>query len=176
MRALLSLKLGRVDALTVAVAAIVMEAVLTWVMAQVALQTVTAVLPPDHGLRQSIEALASSSPVFWVLAGAGDFGLRLLALTWLGQAFGGRASFDDCLLGLAWYDLLYAAFLAALTVLLTLFPLLAGPAAILGGLWALWVMVNFVAELHRFEDLGKVALGVLLGYVLLRIAMTFLPF
>ncbi len=118
---------------------------------------------------------ASLGPVMLAAVGALMFVVRAGALYWVGRMFGGRGSWPDCLLTVAWYDVLWSIFLLAVVIGFVLVPPLAMLLFVAGGLWLLWVMVSFVAEVHGFRNRMAVAAGVLAAYVVLQLVTGMLP-
>ena len=80
----------------------------------------------------------------------------------VGRWFGGRAEFSDTLLLMIWLQLVLVAFQALQTVALIVAPAFAGLIAIAAMVLMVWALVNFIAELHGFESLGKVFLAMIL--------------
>lgn len=95
--------------------------------------------------------------------------MALALIMGIGRAMGGQGQFVDALVLLAWLEAVLLLLQAAQIVFLLIFPLV----AILLGLFSfvvfLWVLANFIAELHRFASAPKV-----LGMILLTFfAMSF---
>lgn len=170
-----SLGLDRQTALTLAAFAVIAESVVTYLMAQMVVPMVHSATGPENDLRQMVETMAGVTPMTWAVLGAVTFAARLGALFWVGRSFGGQASATDCILAIGWFDVLWVGFSVVATVLLALVPLLAGLIFAAGGIWSIYVMIAFVAEIHRFQNLGQVAIGVVVTYLLMRMLLGFLP-
>lgn len=87
-----------------------------------------------------------------------------VAITWMGRLFGGRGTFSDALLLVAWLEfLLTLAQAVQMVVMIALPPL--GALVALGVMGAfLWLMAQFIATLHGFRSLLKVFLGMGVGF------------
>jgi len=87
-----------------------------------------------------------------------------VAITWMGRLFGGRGTFPDALLLVAWLEfLLTLAQAVQMVVMIALPPL--GALVALGVMGAfLWLMAQFIATLHGFRSLLKVFLGMGVGF------------
>ncbi len=87
-----------------------------------------------------------------------------VAIAWMGRLFGGRGTFPDALLLVAWLEfLLTLAQAVQMVVMIALPPL--GALVALGVMGAfLWLMAQFIAALHGFRSLLKVFLGMGVGF------------
>ena len=92
--------------------------------------------------------------------------MLMLALSaWLmarvGRLFGGNGQFSDAVMLVVWMQavLLVVQVVQILAALVSV-PLSDG-VALLGFAISMWLMTNFVAELHGFSSLGRVFLGIL---------------
>lgn len=170
-----ALGVDRHAALTLAAFGVIAEAIVTYLMAQVVVPMVHSATGPENELRQLVASMAEVSPMTWAMLGAVTFGARLLALVYVGRGFGGSASTTDCILAIGWFDVLWVGFSIVATVLLALVPLIAGMIFLAGGIWSIYVMIAFVAEIHRFQNMGQVAIGVVVTYLLMRMLLGFLP-
>jgi len=74
----------------------------------------------------------------------------------VGRVLGGRGAFEDALILIAWLQGVMVAVQVAQIVALLILPPLTGLLGFLGMALFLWLLTNFVAELHRFTSLGKV--------------------
>lgn len=97
--------------------------------------------------------------------------------TWVGRWRGGRGSFADALLLIAWLQFVLLVLQVAQMLLLLVLPPLGafvGYAAV--GLF-FWLLTCFVAELHGFRSLGLTFLGVFLTVLVAAflLAMLVLP-
>ena len=87
-------------------------------------------------------------------------GAVLLALVYavhfVGRLLGGRGAFEDGLILIAWLQGVMVAVQIAQIVALLILPPLTGLLGFLGMALFLWLLTNFVAELHGFSSLGRV--------------------
>jgi len=103
--------------------------------------------------------------------------LTVIMVQMVGRMMGGRGSFDQSLILIAWlqfYMLLVQVIIVPLTLLVPGLALVLNLAAYI---YFLWVLVNFIAGLHGFRSLMKVLAGVLatsfgLSLVLMMILLT----
>ena len=74
----------------------------------------------------------------------------------VGRLMGGRGVFEDGLILVAWLQGVMVAVQLAQIVALLILPPLTGLLGFLGFALFLWLLTNFVAELHGFSSLGRV--------------------
>ncbi len=91
----------------------------------------------------------------------------------VGRVFGGVGSFADALLLISWVQFLMVVLQGVQLVAMLLVPPLAGIIAIVSIVMFLWVLTNFVTELHGFESLGKVFGMILITFMALAFVMAF---
>ena len=124
------------------------------------------------------EVIATPGPFFW--AGMVGFGMAMTALLAhaVGRWRGGRGTLPDAVLLVAWLQVVQLTLVAVQMVLLLVVPPLAAVLEIGSVVIFLWLLTNFVAELHGFQSLGRVFAGVIITFVVMVIVMTvlFLPF
>jgi hypothetical protein len=105
-------------------------------------------------------------------------GVLLLAIVqlvwWLGRMRGGTGSFPDALLSMIWLQFIMLAIQALQLVLMVISPPLAALANLAGLVVFLWLLTNFVAELHGFRSLIAVFGGIVLGALLLGFGLALL--
>lgn len=89
-----------------------------------------------------------------------------------GQAAGGQGGFADALLIVGWLQSLLLVVSAAQVVLLLVLPPMADLVGLVGVVAVLWMLVSFVAELHGFSSLPKVALGIVATALLTALALS----
>jgi hypothetical protein len=82
----------------------------------------------------------------------------------VGKAFGGIGSLADAILVVLWLQFLLLGVQFAQFVLLIVVPPLAAMVGLVGFVLFLWLMVNFIAELHGFRSLGAVFAGMILTF------------
>jgi Yip1 domain len=115
--------------------------------------------------------LMALTPVNWVILQAGGMFLGAGAVHIIGRGFGGQGSLPGALALMAWAQfivlLLQLLQMAALFVL----PVLILPLALVAMALTFWLLVNFIAELHGFDSLVKVLLGMIgAGFALIMVA------
>ncbi len=86
-----------------------------------------------------------------------------VALTWSGRVLGGVANFRELATVLIWLQ-----FLRLLAQTLVLFsalimPMIASLLSLLASIAGIWIVLNFLAEAHKFPSLAKAAFALLLG-------------
>ena len=79
----------------------------------------------------------------------------------VGRMFGGRGNFRDALVLIAWTEALLCLLQLAQIVLLLVSPSLAAAIGLFGMVLFMWVLSNFIAEMHRFASAGKVLFGII---------------
>jgi hypothetical protein len=80
---------------------------------------------------------------------------------------GGRGSFADTLIVMVWLQTIMLAVQLAQLVVQILLPPASGLVSLAGLGVFLWLLTNFVAELHRFRSLPAVFGGIVVGGILL---------
>ncbi|WP_347266826.1 YIP1 family protein [Paracoccus sp. (in: a-proteobacteria)] len=96
----------------------------------------------------------------------------------VGRSFGGRGSFADALLIIAWIELVLVGLQAMQVVMMALFPATASLLSMLAFGLFIYLAVSMTKALHGFASTGKVALAFigsvfLLGFLLSLIAAAF---
>ena len=84
------------------------------------------------------------------------FGLYLT-----GQTLGGKATFPHSFATIIWLEAVALVIRAAQALVYLASPMLAGYLSIAGMVALLWILVNFVNEVHRFDNLGRAILTIL---------------
>jgi hypothetical protein len=121
-----------------------------------------AVLPPDQ--RAVLETLFDS-PIRTALVQGGIWLVITLLVTALGRMRGGQGRFGDALLLVTWLLFILLCVQALQVVVGLVLAPLADLVGVLGLVLLLWLLTNFVAELHGFTSLWSVFLGLVLGAV-----------
>lgn len=118
------------------------------------------------------EAVAMPGPFFW--AGMVGFGMGVTALLvyGVGRWRGGRGSLPDAVLLVAWLQAVQLALVLVQMVLLVVMPPLAFLVEVASVVIFLWLLTNFVAELHGFRSAGMVLAGVIVTFVVMVLVMT----
>ncbi|GLS85083.1 YIP1 family protein [Cypionkella aquatica] len=78
----------------------------------------------------------------------------------IGRLFGGTGSFPDALILIAWTEALLCLIQLAQTILMLATPSIAAALGMFGIVLFVWVLSNFIAELHGFQSTGKVLFGI----------------
>ncbi|MBD1205843.1 MAG: Yip1 family protein [Rhodobacteraceae bacterium] len=127
------------------------------------MQVLSLLLPPTLG--PDGQELRPVGPLVW--AGMVTVGMMITAglAHSVGRWRGGKGEFPDAVILVAWLQFLQLLLVAVQIVVMLLLPMLAPVIEIGGVLLFLWLLVNFVAEMHGFRSLGLVFLGVILTFV-----------
>lgn len=92
----------------------------------------------------------------------------------MGRAMGGRGDLTGAVLIVVWMQVVMIALQMVQVVALVLVPPLASLIGLLSIAVFFWMMSNFIAELHRFDSLGRVFLALLIGFIGLAMVLTFI--
>ena len=99
--------------------------------------------------------------------------LFVAGLDRIGRAMGGRGTFPDAVLVIAWLQVIMVALQVAQVVALLLVP----PMAMLVGLVSVgvffWMLTGFACELHGFDNRGRVFGVILLSFFALAFVLAF---
>ncbi len=79
----------------------------------------------------------------------------------VGRMFGGRGNFADALVLIAWIEVLLCMLQLVQIALMVVSPSLAAAIGLFGMVLFVWVLSNFIAEMHSFASAGKVLLGII---------------
>lgn len=82
-------------------------------------------------------------------------------MQWVGRWFGGKGSFADALMLMVWLQFILLVLQAIQIIVQVVLPPLTDVVAMLSVVIFLWLVTNFIAELHGFSSVGKTFLGVL---------------
>lgn len=130
-----------------------------------------AVLPPEQ--RAVLEQMFDS-PIRTAMLQGGIWLVITMLITAVGRMRGGRGTFGGALLLVAWLLFILLCVQALQVALGVVLPPLADLVGLVGLGLMLWLMTNFVAELHGFTSLWQVFLGLVLGAVALFFAAAIL--
>lgn len=159
-RLLMSLRLGHEALLLLFALVMVVQTAMVLLAAQV--------VPPDPALAPFV-----TQPVVFFMGFGGILAILALALTWTGRGLGGAGRIEDVGLLVIWLQVIRILVQAGSLALGTVAPGLAGALSIAASIVALWILVNFLAEAHGFETLGKAALVLLLAMTGLALGLSF---
>jgi hypothetical protein len=136
------------------------------------MQGMAALMPPAIG--PDGQEVPTITPFFW--AGMVGFGMVMTALLAfaVGRWRGGRGELADAVILVAWLQFIQLLIVVLQLVVLVVFPLLAPVVEVGAVLVFVWLLVNFVAEMHGFRSLGMVFLGIVLTFVAAVFGMTML--
>ena len=136
------------------------------------MQAMAALLPPTVG--PNGEVFQPVGPFFW--AGMVAIGMVITAsLAFaVGRWRGGKGELADAVILIAWLQFIQLLLVVVQLMLLVTLPMLAPVVEIGAVLLFLWLLVNFVAEMHGFRSLGLVFLGVIVTFVAAVFAMSIL--
>lgn len=81
---------------------------------------------------------------------------------WVGQRFGGKGTFDDALILMVWLQFILLILQVLQIVIQVTLPPLSDVVGIASVAIFLWLISNFVAELHGFQSVAKTFFGVIL--------------
>ncbi|MEN9411461.1 MAG: hypothetical protein RL216_3435 [Pseudomonadota bacterium] len=140
-------------------AALVLMAVLSAVL----MQALQALLPPP--VAPDGTTLTPVGPFFWAGMVAVGMVLTSLLVFAVGRWRGGRGELPDAVILIAWLQFIQLLVVAAQILLMIVLPAVAPVLEIAGVILFLWLLVNFVAEMHGFRSLGLVFLGVIITFV-----------
>lgn len=134
------------------------SAVLAWLtMATVPAVTGDVVAGPQ-GAPLGIAVMQAVSIL--ILAGVATVG---------GRAFGGRGRFPEALLLAVWLEFILILLQVAQLVLMLVFPFFSVLFGFVGMVLFLWLLTNFVAELHGFSSLPRVFFGIVAAFLVVAI-------
>ena len=114
---------------------------------------------------------ANTSPLFISIVQAVSLLLLAAGMSFGGRIFGGAGRFNEALALTVWLELILIALQLLQLLMVLTFPLFSVLLGFAGMVLFLWVLTNFVAELHGFTHLGKVFGGILLAFVLMGVVM-----
>ncbi len=136
------------------------------------MQAMAAMLPPAVGPDGA--ELRPVGPFFW--AGMVAIGMVLTALLAfsVGRWRGGKGELADAVILVAWLQFIQLLMVALQLVLIVVLPVIAPIVEIGAVLLFLWLLVNFVAEMHGFRSLGLVFLGIIVTFVAAVLGMSVL--
>jgi hypothetical protein len=148
--------------LMTAAMALALTVVLTVALSYISYQIFPADLPQEWvALMQNPVKLALLQGIVLVV-------MAMLA-TGVGRWFRGQGRFEDAVLLLAWVQLLMLALQFVQMFFLLIFPAFAQALGVFGIVLSLWMLCNFLAEMHGFQS----ALFVFGGMLITLVALSF---
>jgi hypothetical protein len=118
--------------------------------------SISAMILPPSGLPAFF-----NSPLAMFVILAGVLVVTVHGIYWTGQALGGQGDLGDLLAMLVWLQVLRVGVQLVVTLLIFAAPTLSLMVSLIAAVWALWILLHFIAAAFRFPSLGKAA-GVLL--------------
>ncbi|MCE5972310.1 YIP1 family protein [Sinirhodobacter sp. WL0062] len=123
-----------------------------------------------------------ASPVPMAIAQGALILYGATAMTVLGRNFGGRGRFYDALLLLTWMEFVLIVAQVVQVLVMVFFPITSVIAMMAMMVLLFWLLVQFTAALHGFENLFKVAFGVIVTFLgsamiagMLMVSLGFVP-
>ncbi|RVT85229.1 YIP1 family protein [Rhodobacteraceae bacterium CCMM004] len=149
------------------------QALLLVVVLSVLLAEVSAMLFLSTGTVEADAQMIISPAVFGVV----QFSLlvaMIFAIHYVGRAMGGTGDFAGAILLVVWLQFVMVCLQVVQSVAMFVMPPLAGLVLIAGLVLFMWLLTNFVAELHGFDGLGKVFAMILFTMLGFALGLTFL--
>jgi hypothetical protein len=112
-----------------------------------------------------VSAMLLASPFRAAVVQWAFLALSVVLIHRVGRAAGGKGSFPDALLIVVWLQCLTLVLQVLQLAATVIAPSLAGIIGLAGFVMFLWLMTNFIAELHGFRSLGLVFAGMALTAV-----------
>ena len=100
-------------------------------------------------------------PIAAAMVTASGSVLTVFAIYWVGRALGGTGHFADAISVVAWLQFVVVTFQVAQLAVFIVMPPLAAVIDLAGTLLSIWLLTNFIAELHGFKSLSKVFVMIL---------------
>lgn len=144
--------------------------VLMAVLSAFLMQAMTALMPPMTG--PDGEVIAPLGPFFWAGMVASGMVVTALLVHHVGRWRGGNGTLGDAVLLVAWLQFIQLLTVLLQIVLMFVLPFAVPLVEIAGLLLFVWLLVNFVAELHGFRSLGLVFLGVVITFFVAVMSLT----
>lgn len=132
------------------------------VVSAMLMQGMAILLPPVGPDGMPVQPIG---PFFWAGMVAGGMVLTTVLVHRIGKWRGGIGQFEDALILVVWLQFIQLLLVLVQLVLLFVLPPAATLVEVVAVALFLWLLTNFVAELHGFRSLGLVFLGVILTFV-----------
>lgn len=127
--------------------ALALVVILSALVRQISILMMTGELTAPGLLGTPLQSVAIQGAVLLVM---------VQAIYHVGRALGGTGGFGQTLTLVSWLQCVMIGVQVAQVVALTIIPPLAGLIGIAGMVLFLWLLTNFIAELHGFPSLGRV--------------------
>jgi hypothetical protein len=112
---------------------------------------------------QGEPAIPAISPMAYTVILGAALVLFAAALQFAGQILGGAGTFEAAMIIVIWTEAVSTVLRILQATILLVIPGSAGLLTILGVGLMIWVLVNFVNALHRFDHLGKALLTIVIA-------------
>ena len=121
--------------------------------------------PPSDPELLGMLGPAFHAPLTFAVALFVALALTALVFTHAGRALGGTGTLSGMLVLLAWMQALRLMVQVGLVVLALVMPSLAGVVVIVAGVWGLYILLAFMAEVHGFDSLWRAAGALIIAFV-----------
>ena len=110
-----------------------------------------------------IATIVSKNPFIFVILQCAILLMISLIITFGGQFFSGKGTFNNALAGVLWINFILVGVNIFQILLIVSIPILADFVALLASLWSIWALVVFSKELHGFNSLVVTSLSVMVS-------------
>lgn len=155
-RRLIDLRLARGTIWTAFAIVVLLSGVLGWIG--------FTLTPPDPSL--PLEMRAQVQPLSLALMQASVLLALAASMAFGGRIFGGTGDFDGALVLTTWLEAMLVALQVVQIVLMLVLPPLALLVGVVGIVLFMWLLTQFIMELHGFESPMKVLGGIIGGFML----------
>jgi hypothetical protein len=115
-----------------------------------------------------------ASPVSFLLLQGGTLAGTILAFTYVGRLFGGRARLEEIALLMIWMQGLRVIVQGALLVIMPVSGMLAGLLTMVASGLGIWIVVNFLDEAHELGGLLRAVAVLILGVLAMAFGLSLL--
>ncbi|WP_417204891.1 YIP1 family protein [Antarctobacter sp.] len=115
-----------------------------------------------------------ASPVIFLVMQGGALAASILALTWTGRLFGGKARIEEIALLMIWMQSLRVLVQAAMVLIVPISAMLAGLATMIVTALGVWIAVNFLDEAHELGGPLRALAVLVLGMLAMAFAVSLL--
>lgn len=146
---------------------------LTAVVSAGLISLVVGPMPPEI---DPLSAAMLTSPIYLALMQFVGLGMIALFLHLMGRVFGGRGTLPEAVTMMAWMEGLLILLSVVQSVIMFVAPPFGAILVPLGLVISLWLISNYVAELHGFNSLMATLFGVIAAFLAAGVAMIFVFF
>ena len=143
---------------------------LTAVVSAVLITLLIGPLPPQV---DPVTAAMFGSPFYLAIVQLVGLAMIAVCLHLLGRVFGGQGTLPQAVVMMAWLEVILILISTVQSVALILVPPVGVVLVPVGMVLSLWLITNFVAELHGFGSLVMTLLGVIAAFIAAVFAMIF---